>query len=156
MDRSCTASKPTPAAAGACYKAQLAIGGIQVARAIYDTLTMPGGDGKIHPFLAESVTQNDKPHDVDDQAASRHQVPRRHALDAQMVKDNLDHYRKDNLLFVFVFAGREVDRRRRHADRDGDDDACPWIAFPWFLWSSSRLGIMAEKQMKSAELQHRS
>ena len=38
------------------YKAQLAIGGIQVARAIYDTLTTPGGDGKIHPFLAESVT----------------------------------------------------------------------------------------------------
>ncbi len=39
-------------------KAQLAIGGIQVARAIYDTLTMPGADGKIHPYLAQSVTGN--------------------------------------------------------------------------------------------------
>src|SRR5438270_6701582 len=38
------------------YKAQLAIGGIQVARAIYDTLTAPGADGKIHPYLAQSVT----------------------------------------------------------------------------------------------------
>ena len=38
------------------YKAQLAIGGIQVARSVYDTLTMPGADGKIHPYLAESVT----------------------------------------------------------------------------------------------------
>ena len=37
------------------YKAQLAIGGIMVARTIYDTLTAPGADGKIHPFLAKSV-----------------------------------------------------------------------------------------------------
>src|SRR5262249_3909723 len=27
----------------------------------------------------------------------------------------------------------------------------PWTAFPWFLWSSSRLGIMAEAQMKSPD-----
>ena len=37
-------------------EAQLAIAGIQVARTIYDTLTMPGADGKIHPYLAQSVT----------------------------------------------------------------------------------------------------
>ena len=27
----------------------------------------------------------------------------------------------------------------------------PWTAFPWFLWSSSRLGIMGEAQMKSPD-----
>lgn len=37
---------------------QLAIAGIQVARSIYDTLTVPDGDGEFVPFLAESVTSN--------------------------------------------------------------------------------------------------
>jgi peptide/nickel transport system substrate-binding protein len=129
------------------YKAQLAISGIQVARAIYDTLTAPGEDGKIHPFLAESVTSKDnktwtiklregiKFHDGS-------------ALTASVVKENLDHYRKDNQLFVFVFA--DVN------SIDVVDDLTltvslkrPWTAFPWHLWSSSRLGIMAKAQMDS-------
>src|SRR4029453_3719210 len=37
---------------------QLAISGIQVARAVYDTLTVPTGDGTFAPFLAESVSPN--------------------------------------------------------------------------------------------------
>ena len=37
---------------------QLAISGIQVARSIYDTLTIPDGEGDFVPFLAESVTSN--------------------------------------------------------------------------------------------------
>ena len=36
---------------------QLAIAGIQVARTIYDTLTVPDGDGGFGPFLAESVSR---------------------------------------------------------------------------------------------------
>jgi peptide/nickel transport system substrate-binding protein len=129
------------------FKAQLAIGGIQVARAIYDTLTAPGEDGKIHPFLAESVTSPDnktwtiklrpniKFHDG---------TP----LTAAVVKENLDHYRKDNQLFIFVF--QDVN------SVDVVDDLTltvslkrPWTAFPWHLWSSSRLGIMAKAQMDS-------
>ena len=132
------------------YKAQLAAGGIQVARSIYDTLTMPGADGKIHPYLAQSVTgtqnntiwtiklrPNIKFHDG---------TP----LDATAVKDNLDHYRKDNLLFVFVFADVTavdvVDPLTVKVT-----SKVPWSAFPWFLWSSSRVGIMAEAQMKSPD-----
>ena len=132
------------------YKAQLAIGGIQVARTIYDTLTMPGGDGKIHPYLAESVTgsanntiwtiklrPNIKFHDGS-------------ALDAATVKENLDHYRKDNQLFVFVFADVTavdvVDSLTVKVT-----SKVPWTAFPWFLWSSSRLGIMAKAQMESPD-----
>ena len=37
---------------------QLAIAGIQVARSIYDTLTVPNGDGDFVPFLAQAVTPN--------------------------------------------------------------------------------------------------
>ena len=39
-------------------EAQLAIAGIQVARSIYDTLTVPDGEGGFQPFLAESVEPN--------------------------------------------------------------------------------------------------
>jgi peptide/nickel transport system substrate-binding protein len=132
------------------YKAQLAISGIMVARTIYDTLTMPGNDGKIHPYLAQSVTPNAnstvwtiklrpniKFHDGTD-------------LTASVVKENLDHYRKDNPLFTFVFADvKSVDVVDNLTLRV--TTSVPWTAFPWFLWSSSRLGIMAKAQMDSPD-----
>ena len=132
------------------YKAQLAIGGIQVARAIYDTLTMPGADGKIHPYLAKSVvgTQNNTVWTI----ALRPGIKFHDGtpLDAQTVKDNLDHYRKDNLLFVFVFADvKSVDVVDPLTVKV--TTTVPWSAFPWFLWGSSRLGMMAEAQMKSPD-----
>jgi len=132
------------------YKAQLAIGGIMIARAIYDTLTMPGADGKIHPYLAKSVvgTQNNTVWTITLRSGIKFHdgTP----LDAQTVKDNLDHYRKDNLLFVFVFADiKSVDVVNNLTVKV--TTTVPWQAFPWFLWSSSRLGIMAEAQMKSPD-----
>ena len=132
------------------YKAQLAIGGIQVARTVYDTLTMPGGDGKIHPFLAQSVTgtKNNTIWTIKLRAGVKFHDGS--ALDAQTVKDNLDHYRKDNPLFTFVFADvTAVDVVDPLTVRV--TSKVPWSAFPWFLWSSSRLGIMAEAQMQSAD-----
>lgn len=39
-------------------KAQLAISGIQVAAAVYDTLTVPNAKGEAVPYLAKSVTAN--------------------------------------------------------------------------------------------------
>ena len=95
------------------YKAQLAIGGIQVARTIYDTLTMPGADGKIHPYLAKSVvgTKNNTVWTITLRSGIKFHDGS--PLDAQTVKDNLDHYRKDNPLFTFVFADVERGRRRR-------------------------------------------
>ena len=130
------------------YKAQLAIAGIMVSRTIYDTLTMPGADGKIHPYLAQSVTgsanntiwtiklrPNIKFHDGS-------------PLTAEVVKENLDHYRKDNPLFSFVFAEvKSVDVVDNLTVKV--TTTVPWSAFPWFLWSSSRLGIMAKAQMDS-------
>ena len=47
-------------ASGWCLpEAQLAISGIQVARAIYDTLVQPDASGEMAPMLAESVEPND-------------------------------------------------------------------------------------------------
>ena len=132
------------------YKAQLAIGGIQVARSVYDTLTMPGADGKIHPYLAESVTgtENNKVWTIKIRPGIKFHDGS--PLDATAVKDNLDHYRKDNLLFVFVFADVTavdvVDSLTVKVT-----SKVPWTAFPWYLWASSRVGIMAEAQMKSPD-----
>lgn len=59
---------------------QLAIAGIQVARSIYDTLTVPDGDGEFVPFLAESVTSNPtSPSGPSD--CGRDHLPRRLAAD---------------------------------------------------------------------------
>ncbi len=132
------------------YKAQLAIGGIQVARTIYDTLTLPGADGKIHPYLAESVmgTKNNTVWTIKLRPGIKFHDGS--PLTAAVVKDNLDHYRKDNPLFVFVFPDVK--------SVDVVDDLTltvstkrPWTAFPWFLWSSSRLGIMGKAQMESPD-----
>ena len=65
-----------------------------------------------------------------------------------MVKENLDHYRKDNPLFTFVFQDVKA------VNVTGPLTVqvlttVPWSAFPWFLWSSARLGIMAHAQMVS-------
>lgn len=40
-------------------EAQLAISGIQIARAIFDPLVVPDGDGRYSPYLAKSVEASD-------------------------------------------------------------------------------------------------
>ncbi len=133
-------------------EAQLAIGGIQVARAIYDTLTAPGADGKIHPYLAKSVTPNANATVWTIKLPTGVKFTDGSALDAQVVKDNLDAYRgtlpvRKPLLFTFVFSDIKstavVDPQTVSVTMKR-----PWQAFPWFLWSSARLGIMGEAQVK--------
>ena len=60
-------------------RAQLAISGIQVVAAVYDTLTVPNAKGVAVPYLAKSVDAERRLHRVDDRAARRHQVPERRA-----------------------------------------------------------------------------
>ena len=142
-------------------EAQLAISGIMVARTIYDTLTAPNADGDYVPYLAESVEPNAdytqwtitirdgvKFHDGSD-------------LTAEVVKNNIDAYRgeyKDAsgtlirrpLLFIFVFqdiASVEVaDPRTVVVTTDR-----PWVAFPSYLHSSGRMGILGQAQLDDAE-----
>jgi peptide/nickel transport system substrate-binding protein len=141
-------------AAGWCLpEAQLAISGIQVARTIYDTLTMPDENGEIKPYLAESVTGNET-NDVwtiklREGITFHDGTP----LDATVVKNNLDAYRgaypaRSPLLFIFTFA--DV------ASVDVVDPLTvtvttkrPWVSFPWFLWGSSRVGMMGQAQLDS-------
>jgi peptide/nickel transport system substrate-binding protein len=140
--------------AGWCLaEAQLAISGIQVARAIYDTLTAPDENGEIQPFLAESVEPNDdatvwtiklrdgiKFHDGSD-------------LTAQVVKNNIDAFRgqypaRESLLFTFVLSDITT-VEATDAKTVVITTKRPWVALPWFLWSSARFGIMGQKQLDS-------
>lgn len=136
-------------------QAQLAISGIQVARTIYDTLTIPNQDGELVPFLAEDLTHNDdftewnikiregvKFHDGSD-------------LNAIVVKNNLDAYRgqykaRKPLLFIFVFDNiadvKVVDEYNVQVTTK-----TPWSSFPQALWSSGRIGMMGQSQLDDPE-----
>lgn len=134
--------------------AQLAIAGIQVARTIYDTLTAPDAKGNYEPFLAKSVTPNA---DYTQWTIALRPGIKFHdgsALNAQVVKNNLDAYRGENpkhpaLLFRFVLDNIK--------SVDVVDDMTvsvttktPWPAFPAFLHASGRLGIIAQAQLDDA------
>jgi peptide/nickel transport system substrate-binding protein len=132
-------------------EAQLAISGIQVARTLYDTLAAPDEEGKIQPFLAQSIEPNADYTEWTIKLRDGIKFSDGTTLDAQLVADNLNAYagkydKRKPLLFIFVFLD---------VDSIAATDAAtvvvktkkPWVGFPWFLWSSSRLGMMGRAQL---------
>lgn len=139
-------------AGGWCLpEGQLAIAGIQVARTIYDTLTAPDENGDYQPFLAQSVEPNA---DFTQFTIKLREGVKFHdgsALDSTVVKNNLDAYRgqypaRKPLLFLFVLQNISsvdvVDPLTLTVSTK-----TPWPAFPAYLHSSGRLGIMAQAQL---------
>jgi peptide/nickel transport system substrate-binding protein len=137
---------------GLCLpEAQLDAAGINYARTIYDTLTVPNAEGKYVPFLAQSVTKNA---DATVWTIVLRQGVKFHdgtPLTATVVKNNLDAYRgkyakRSPLLFVFVFDDvtdvKVVDNMTVEVDMK-----TPWASFPAHLYEYGRLGIMAQKQL---------
>jgi peptide/nickel transport system substrate-binding protein len=138
-------------------EAQLAISGILVARAIYDTLTAPNSEGESVPYLAEAVEPND---DYTEWTITVREDVTFHDgsdLTAEVVKNNLDAYRgaagghaRSPLLFLFVLDNIES------VEVSGERDVVvttkvPWVAFPAFLYSSGRLGITGQAQLDDTE-----
>jgi peptide/nickel transport system substrate-binding protein len=136
-------------------EAQLAISGIQVARTIYDTLTAPNADGELVNVLAESVEPNE---DYSVWTITVREGITFHdgsALDAQIVADNLSAYQglypaRTPQLFVFLLQNMEK------AEATGPMEVTvtlksPWVAFPWVLWASNRLGIMGRAQLDAPD-----
>lgn len=74
-------------------RAQLAISGIQVAAAIYDTLTVPNAKGEATPYLAESVEPNDDNTVWTIKLREGIQFHDGTPLDAAALKANLDSWR---------------------------------------------------------------
>jgi len=135
-------------------EAQLAISGIQIARAIFDPLVVPDGDGRYSPYLAKSVEPSDdfktwtielRP-DITFHDGSK--------LTAQVLKNNLDAFRgqystRAALLIAFVFENIES------VEVVGDlsvqvKTKVPWVAFPAALYSSGRIGILAQAQLDAS------
>jgi len=132
-------------------ESSLAISGIQVARAVYDTLTVPDENADYQPFLAESLVPDETyttwTMKLRDGVTFHDGTP----LDATVVKNNLDAYRgkypgRSALLLAFVF--------QNIADVAVTDPmtvtittATPWPALPAALFGSGRIGIMAQAQL---------
>lgn len=130
---------------------QLAISGIQVARAVYDTLTAPNADDKYVPYLAESVTSDAGYQNWTIKLRPNIKFHDGSALNATVVKNNLDAFRgkypaRKPLLFIFVLQNIKdvtvVDDLTVNVSTN-----TPWPSFPAFLHSSGRLGMMGQAQL---------
>jgi peptide/nickel transport system substrate-binding protein len=134
---------------------QLAISGIQVARAVYDTLTVPTGDGTFAPFLAESVSPNADYTEWSITLRPGITFSDGSPLTAEVVKNNLDAYRgkypgRSSLLLAFVF-GDVADVQVVGPLTVQVTTSRPWPSFPSFLYGSGRVGIMGQAQLDDAE-----
>jgi peptide/nickel transport system substrate-binding protein len=132
-------------------EAQLAISGMLVVRAVYDTLTVPNSKGDYVPYLAKSVTHNTDYTQWDIKIRDGIKFSDGTALTSTVVKNNLDAYRgkypgRSPLLFMFVFSNiastSVVDPLTVRVTMTK-----PWVDFPAFLYSSSRLGMMGQSQL---------
>ena len=136
--------------------AQLAISGIQVVAALYDTLTLPNSKGVAVPYLAKSVEPNA---DFTEWTIGLREGITFHngeALNADVVKLNLDNYRgapgaeQGGLLFSIIL--------KFIADVQVVDPLTvkvvlntPVPSFPQWLYANGRVGIMAPEQIASGD-----
>lgn len=134
---------------------QLAISGIQVARAIYDTLTQPNENAEYVPFLAETVEANETYTEWTVKVREGITFHDGSALTGEVVKNNIDAWRgaypaRKPLLFLFVFdniASTElVDPSTVKVTMKS-----PWPSFDAYLFLSGRAGIMAQAQLDDTE-----
>jgi peptide/nickel transport system substrate-binding protein len=143
---------PAESSGGWCLpEAQLAISGEQVARAIYDTLTVPNDKEQYVGMLAESVTANPTNTQWTIKLRPNIKFSDGTALDATVVKNNLDAYRgtypnRQPLLFKFVF-GAYVKNVTVVDPMTVQVDTVPWTAFRAYLYGAARVGIMAQSQL---------
>jgi peptide/nickel transport system substrate-binding protein len=133
-------------------EARLDISGIQVARAVYDTLTVPSKDGAtFKPFLAESVTPNANFTEWTIKLRPNIKFSDGSALDATVVKNNLDAYRgkyatRHPDLYLFTFQDiKDVTVAGPLTVRVATTK--PWSGFPAHLYSSGRFGMMGQSQL---------
>jgi peptide/nickel transport system substrate-binding protein len=136
--------------------AQLAPSGIEVASAIYDTLTTINSKGQYVPYLAQSVTPNATFDQWTIQLRPGVKFQDGTPLDASAVKLNLDTYRGKNPnvqspLNPFVFQN-VADVNVTGPLTVVVDTKTPWPAFPAYLYGAGRTGIVAVAQLANNDV----
>jgi peptide/nickel transport system substrate-binding protein len=137
-------------------RAQLAISGIQVVAAVYDTLTVPNDKGVPVPYLAKSVTPNSDSTQWTIGLRPGVQFQDGTPLDAAAVKLNLDAYRaapgvpNSGVLFKidlgFISDVTVVDPMTVKVTLN---TAVPQFAA--YLYSTGRMGMMAPAQINAGD-----
>jgi peptide/nickel transport system substrate-binding protein len=132
-------------------ESQLAISGITVANALYDTLTRPDAKGEVQPWLAKSVEHNTDSTQWTITLRDGVQFHDGSKLTAEVVKNNIDAYRgayptRKPLLFTFLFNPvKEVTVTGPLTVQVTLKQ--PWVAFADALWGNGRIGILAQSQL---------
>ena len=130
-------------------KTQAAISGIMIMQSMYDTLAEPTNDGRAVPYLAKTITPNDDSSvwtiGLREGVTFHDGTP----VDAAAVAQNITAWTK-GLLLQFVFSNI--------ATVTVTDPLTvtvamkkPWVAFPWYLWTTGRTGIAAPAQLDSPD-----
>ena len=137
--------------------AQLAISGIVVTTAVYDTLVVPDKDGKYVPYLAQSVDHSPDYMSWTIKLRPNIQFQDGEPLDADAVTQNLTAYAGKSQavsapLFGFVFSNvdsiQTVDPMTVQVNMKS-----PWVEFDQYLWATGRLGMVAPAQLNSPNCQ---
>jgi peptide/nickel transport system substrate-binding protein len=126
---------------------QLAAAGIIENDAIYEQLAYPNDQGKIEPYLAQSITPSADYRTWTIKVRPGIQFHDGEPLDASAVKMNIDAVRTgplggfvlSNITDTVVVDPLTVDVKM----------AKPWIAFPWTLFGTGRGAMAAPKQLNS-------
>ncbi len=137
-------------------QAQLAISGIMVTDAIYDTLTVPNAAGNgFVPYLAKSLTPNATYDEWTITLRPGVKFQNGEALDADALKLNLDSFRGENpklppRLFKFVYQDMK-DVTVKDPLTVVVTTTRPWPSLPAFLYSAGRAGISAPAQLNNGD-----
>ncbi|CAB4660118.1 unannotated protein [freshwater metagenome] len=130
-------------------RAQMGVSGIMVTQSMYDTLTVPNDKGKFIPYLAKSVTPNAT---FDKWTIGLRSGAKFHdgtPIDAASIKQNIDAWRK-GLLLQFTFSPvSEVTVTDPLTVVVSIKQ--PWAAFPAYLFSAGRTGIVAPAQLNDTK-----
>ena len=144
--------------AGWCLsEGQLALSGMQIAKAIYDPLTMPDDEGIFRPWLAKSVEPNT---DYTKWTIELREGVEFHdgtALTAEVVKNNIDSYRgqykgRPPSLGLLTFVYNNIGTTTVTGPLTLEvTTLTPWPSFPAYLNANNRFGIMAQAQLDSVD-----
>ncbi len=129
--------------------ARLAISGVEVGAAIYDTLTVPNTKNEIVPYLAKSVTPNAT---FDSWVITLRDGVKFHdgtPLDSAALVRNFEEYRKSALIGAAL---KDISTVTATGPLEVTvTTSRPWPEFPWFLYLDGRMLIEAPAQLDSPD-----